>query len=246
MRGEVLKTGSLAAPGLILGSDGKRYNFSAAQVRSGETVSVGQAVDFIGLGDEARDIYVVQGAAAAQSPPVQAAPPVSKPAPQQAAYVPSYMAASGQANDSGELSLWGYFVRGLTRHYVKFEGRGRRKEYWGYTLFWWIFLIAAAVVDAIISGILMASSGEEMFLPLFTGLFWLGTFLPNIAIVVRRLHDNGLSGWLILIRAADMIIPFAGTLVIFVITLMDSNRLPNKHGVSPKYGPGEQVADTFV
>lgn len=239
MRGEVLELSSPARAGLILGQDGKRYNYSAGQVRSDDALTVGQAVDFIGLGDDARDIYIVsmmQAAAAPIATPGQGA--------EQNAAAPAPAYATTGALIAPELSLWGYFIRGITKHYVQFQGRGRRSEYWGYTLFWWIFLVGAVFVDIAVSLTVSGATGSEAVLPIFTILWYLGTILPNIAIVVRRLHDTGNSGWLILIRGIDAIIPLAGTLVIFIFTLLDSKRETNKHGPSPKYG--SEIVDAFA
>lgn len=239
MRGEILELSGPARAGLILGQDGKRYNYSVAQVRSDDALAVGQAVDFIGLGDDARDIYIVSTMQAAAAPIAtlgQGAEPNASPS------TPSY--ATRGALLAPELSLWGYFIRGITKHYVQFQGRGRRSEYWGYTLFWWIFLVGAIVVDIAVSLTVSASTGSEAVLPIFTVLWYLGTFLPNIAIVVRRLHDTGNSGWLILLRGIDAIIPLVGTLVIFIFTLLDSKQATNKHGPSPKYG--SEIFDAFV
>lgn len=226
MRGEVLELSGPAHAGLILGQDGKRYNYTVAQVRSDDALTVGQAVDFISLGDNARDIYIVSVMQAAAAPVA----------------APTY--ATTGALLAPELSLWGYFIRGITKHYVQFQGRGRRSEYWGYTLFWWIFLAGAVFVDIAVSLIVSGATGSEAVLPIFTVLWYLGTILPNIAIVVRRLHDTGNSGWLILIRGIDAIIPLVGTLVIFIFTLLDSKRETNKHGPSPKYG--SDIVDAFV
>lgn len=43
-------------------------------------------------------------------------------------------------------------------------------------------------------------------------LYFLGTFLPSLAIAVRRLHDTGKSGWMLLIS----LIPIVGGIVLLV------------------------------
>ena len=55
MRGQVLKADSVEGLGLILGDDGVRYNFSQAQVRDNNRLVQGHVVDFVGMGDEARE-----------------------------------------------------------------------------------------------------------------------------------------------------------------------------------------------
>ena len=48
-------------------------------------------------------------------------------------------AVSGSPASTG---LWSYFWEGITSNYANFRGRARRKEYWGFYLFWAIWLIA--------------------------------------------------------------------------------------------------------
>ena len=62
-------------------------------------------------------------------------------------------------------------------------------------------------------------------------LFLLATFLPGLALVVRRQHDIGLSGWFYLL----VLIPYVGGLIVFVFTLIPSQKHDNKWGPVP-YG----------
>ncbi|MCL2374123.1 MAG: DUF805 domain-containing protein, partial [Treponema sp.] len=80
-------------------------------------------------------------------------------------------------------SLWGYFVGGFKK-YAVFQGRARRKEYWGFFLFYIIFSFVAGGLD-------------EVLLPEFRlgdygpiSIIWLFvTFLPYLSVCVRRYHD---------------------------------------------------------
>jgi uncharacterized membrane protein YhaH (DUF805 family) len=59
-------------------------------------------------------------------------------------------------------------------------------------------------------------------------------FLPaSITVMIRRLHDIGLSGWLILL----WLIPYLGALFLFVCALIPSQAQVNKHGPIPKPRP---------
>ena len=71
------------------------------------------------------------------------------------------------------------------RNYVNFSGRARRKEYWFFVLFTFIFSIVARLLDLLIFG----PSGM-----LISGLFGLAMLLPQLAVLVRRLHDTNRSG----------------------------------------------------
>jgi uncharacterized membrane protein YhaH (DUF805 family) len=73
--------------------------------------------------------------------------------------------------------------------YATFSGRARRSEYW----FFFLFVLAASFVTGLIDIALI----DEERRPL-TGLFSLATFLPNLAVTVRRYHDIDKSGWWIL------------------------------------------------
>ena len=72
-----------------------------------------------------------------------------------------------------------------------------------------------------------AGSTEIGFVP---GLFFvLLTILPSIALTVRRLHDIGLSGWLVLL----CYVPAVGELAILVFGLMPSQVGENPWGAVP-------------
>jgi len=89
------------------------------------------------------------------------------------------------------------------RRYFDFRGRSTRAEFWWWQLFGISVSIFLAIIDAIAFAV--ESSG-----PLQT-LFGLATFIPGLALYVRRLHDIGKSGFwalwffLIYIFAAMMI-----------------------------------------
>ena len=78
------------------------------------------------------------------------------------------------------------------RKYVVFEGRARRKEYWMFTLFNVIFVIAAALLDVVLFGASPDNPTKPRYLTSLYGLF---VFLPTLTVTVRRLHDIGRSGW---------------------------------------------------
>ena len=237
MRGQVLKADGAGEPGLILGDDGVRYNYEQAQVRGDGSLAPGQKVDFIGLGDEARDIYALgpspQSAPPAPAPPVAvAAAPAAAVQPQHP-HAPARTAAPAYGGKPPSVpgdGVWTYFIRGITKNYFRFTGRARRQEYWGYTLFNVLAYIAVFILDIVLSAI---AYGGGDFVPLLTLLWFLFQIIPSIAVTVRRLHDQDLSGWLYLITW----VPYIGWLVIFVFMLIDSRPETNVHGPSPKYDP---------
>lgn len=252
MRGEVLQADGPGEVGTILGEDGQRYQYTQVQVRTGAQLVAGQTIDFVSMGSEARDIYPLAGGAANVPPPQQAAPqqaygqqPGAPPQPsyaQQAVpgYAPGMMpqAVPARQNDG----LWTYFIRCLSKNYVQFNGRARRSEYWGFALFNALFLVVAVIIDVVISIALMESTGDEIFLPIFTVLWSLGTALPGLAATVRRFHDQDLSGWLYLLS----FIPYVGGFIVLVFMFLDSKPMTNKHGSSPKYMMDDATTQAFL
>ena len=112
----------------------------------------------------------------------------------------------------------------VLKQYADFEGRARRKEYWMYTLFNMIALLVAAILDNVLG---LTRSG--FFGPVY-GLYLLATFIPGLAVGVRRLHDVDRSGWWLLLA----IIPLVGAIVLFVWAVTDGTRGSNRFGDDPK------------
>jgi len=115
-----------------------------------------------------------------------------------------------------------YFA--VLNKYAVFNGRASRTEYWMFVLFHYIILIALSFFE-IITGIF-----PETELPVLNGLYGLAVLIPIIAVVVRRLHDTGRSGWWCLI----VLIPIIGGIVFLVWTVQDSHPGENKYGPNPK------------
>jgi uncharacterized membrane protein YhaH (DUF805 family) len=174
-------------------------------------------------------------------------PPVATPLYGNTYNRPAYSAQSG-ASSGQRLTLFGYFKRALTQKYVGFEGRARRSEYWGYQLFQFIaimgFLILGMILDVTIGGVSMDTQDDSV--PYITlimlVLYVIGTFLPSLAITIRRMHDVGVSGWVYLVS----FVPYVGGLVIFVITVIDSQVGTNAYGLSPKENIDMDVLAAFT
>ena len=99
------------------------------------------------------------------------------------------------------------------RNYVNFRGRARRREFWMFTLFnTLVYLLLLAVGLVLLGAVIYKSVAEggdaaehaTAYTLAVAGLLllvygWmLATFLPGLAVRVRRLHDIGLSGkWLV-------------------------------------------------
>lgn len=66
--------------------------------------------------------------------------------------------------------------------------------------------------------------------PVVNILWVLATFIPNLALMVRRWHDIGKSAWWMFLY----LVPPVAYVVFFVWSLIDSEQ-DNAYGPSPKY-----------
>lgn len=108
----------------------------------------------------------------------------------------------------------------VLKNYVGFGGRARRKEYWMFYLFNFIIALVLAILGAFMD-----------FAIVLSYLYSLAIFIPSLAVLFRRLHDTGRSGWWFLIS----FVPLVGAIVLLVFTCQDSEAGPNKYGPNPKY-----------
>ncbi|PQJ72929.1 DUF805 domain-containing protein [Polaribacter butkevichii] len=118
-----------------------------------------------------------------------------------------------------------WYLKVLKEHYADFSGRARREEYWMFTLFNAIFSIAISVV---FTGVAIAI--EAPLLASLSYIYSLAVLVPSLAVLVRRLHDTGKSGWFFLVA----LIPIAGPIWLLVILCTDSINGANKWGENPK------------
>ncbi|HEX8378547.1 MAG TPA: DUF805 domain-containing protein [Pedobacter sp.] len=119
----------------------------------------------------------------------------------------------------------------VLKDYAVFTGRARRQEYWMFTLFHIIALIAATVLDSMLG--LSFKVGDESLMYGYIYLFYnLAVLIPGLAVLVRRLHDIGKSGWFALIA----LIPIIGAIWLIVLLCSDSNPGDNQYGPNPKEG----------
>lgn len=116
---------------------------------------------------------------------------------------------------------FGGAVRRGFKKYATFAGRASRSEYWWWTLFTTIVLVALGIPGAVL-GIESSPDGGQTPGPagvpflVAVGLFYLAILVPSIALTVRRLHDAGFSGWLILLG----LIPSVGGIILLVFAVL--------------------------
>ena len=90
----------------------------------------------------------------------------------------------------------------VLRRYSDFDSTSSRKEYWMFVLFNMVFSWLLAFIS-----------------PNASALYSILIFIPALAVTVRRLHDVGKSGWMILI----IFIPLIGPIWLLVLLLQRGN-----------------------
>ncbi|GAB5401344.1 MAG: DUF805 domain-containing protein [Aureisphaera sp.] len=135
-----------------------------------------------------------------------------------------------QEADYNMLDWW---KKVFIKNYANFEGRARRSEYWYYVLVNILIMIIPIVL--MFTGIGTYDGDSPLY---YIGLalvvlFGLASFIPSIAVAVRRLHDTGKSGWWYLIGIIP-VVSYIGGIVLFVFYCIDGDKGPNQYGPDPK------------
>ncbi len=99
---------------------------------------------------------------------------------------------------------------------VTFDGRARRSEYW------W-FQLCIFIIEAILYPLLNQQGIIYTVLSIVIAL-------ASLSVTVRRLHDIGKSGWLVLLE----LIPVIGWIILLIWMCKDSEPGENKFGPNPK------------
>ncbi len=133
------------------------------------------------------------------------------------------------------------------RKYAEFDGRSRRSEYWMFVLFNFLVTIGLGVLGGIGLAFMREAGAvvAVLFIPLV--LYVLAAIIPSVAVAVRRFHDIGKSGWMLLLLIVLGAIPFLGIVaaviqIVFLCT--DSDPGINQYGPNPKFP--EQAAGAFA
>ena len=110
----------------------------------------------------------------------------------------------------------GFFeaVGSVFSKYSEFSGRALRSEYW----YWFLFISIISLFVGIAS----------VFFPPLYFIWVIGTFLPNLTVGVRRLHDSNTSGWWILVA----LIPFVNLILIYWL-IKKGESSENRFGMPP-------------
>lgn len=159
------------------------------------------------------------------------------------------------------------FIESVTtcfKKYATFKGRARRSEYWWFWILPYVVSLGSSYlvkwkldqrseIESQIAGALFdqdkqnellaqAASVDSTFSTwgIILIILTLLLLLPSLAVLCRRLHDVGKSGWIILLNFIP-VVNIVTIIITFIFTLMDSKPEPNKYGPSPKYGLAEPL-----
>lgn len=111
-------------------------------------------------------------------------------------------------------------VKTVYSKYATFSGRATRSEYW-----WFVLFLYATILCVVLLGV--ATGIDKPFLALI-GIFVALSFIPIVALRVRRLHDIGKSGWWIFLG----FVPYIGEIILFIFSVMGSDG-ENEYGPDP-------------
>jgi uncharacterized membrane protein YhaH (DUF805 family) len=129
-----------------------------------------------------------------------------------------------------------WYLRAIAE-YANFLGRARRREYWMFALFNWVFLIVAAILDLLFGLNFQGQPYGVIYL-----VYGVIMLLPGLSVTVRRLHDIGKNGWWVLIS----LIPFVGAIWLLILLFNNGNAGDNEYGPDPKGGIPDEDRDEVV
>ena len=129
-----------------------------------------------------------------------------------------------------------WYLKVVRDNFANFNGRARRKEYWMFILFNFLIALGIGVVTGILSAI---SESLGMLGAVIYVIYAIAILIPNLAVIVRRLHATGNSGWMILIS----FIPLIGGIWLLVLMCTEGNVGPNEYGPDPKAAYPEDISN---
>ncbi|MGY6648979.1 DUF805 domain-containing protein [Wenyingzhuangia sp. IMCC45574] len=120
----------------------------------------------------------------------------------------------------------------VLKQYADFKGRARRKEYWMFVLF-------NAIIGWALQGIFLAT--DIKIFEFASMAYSLALFIPGLAVLVRRLHDIGKSGWMFFI----ILIPAVGIIWLLVLLCTNGEEGSNDYGQDPK-NPNDELEEIGI
>lgn len=159
---------------------------------------------------------------------------------------------------------FGEAVRQFYGNYVNADGRAQRSA------FWWVMLYQLIIYSVLAIVVYMAEGGDQLFAMMDSFLdgdvdaaiesdfhlgpsgvaalvvmvfFALANFLPDVMLRIRRFHDLGQSGWLVLAFIFLGVLPVVGIIADianFIWFMLRGTIGPNQYGKDP-LGPDTNI-----
>lgn len=151
-------------------------------------------------------------------------PPLDAPPP---GFGPSGFGATGGGTPETPGFVGAY--KDALSNYAKFDGRLSVGGYWR-----WVGLNIAIAVGLFALALIFTAVADTLgalFLIAYF-LYGLAVLIPGLSSAVRRLHDTGKSGWMILVA----LIPLVGSIILIVFLVQSGERTPNQYGPVPVQG----------
>ena len=120
-----------------------------------------------------------------------------------------------------------WYLKVVRDNYSNFSGRARRSEYWYFILCNALIKLALGLITV---AIIKASNTMGIIGIVLIILYSFAMVVPSLAVVVRRLHDVGKSGWFYFVS----LIPLVGPIWILVLFCTEGDRGSNQYGPDPK------------
>jgi len=128
---------------------------------------------------------------------------------------------------------FGEAIKHGLRDWLVYRGRASRSAYWWFILFTVLVSVALDVIVLVIAGTTDMAAASVLITVLFVVIVVLYVVvavclgLAELALLVRRLHDSGRSGWWVLIG----LVPLAGPIMLLVFTLSEGTPGPNRYNL---------------
>jgi uncharacterized membrane protein YhaH (DUF805 family) len=160
---------------------------------------------------------------------------------EESSFEPTYQSEPLGASDPRDLTLplygatFGQAIARFFRSYARFSGRASRSEYWC------VQLAVAAVAIFCVAIVAVAGDpsalGRMSLVPV--AVFVLVCALPSWALLVRRLHDADLSGWMCLL----LLLPYIGSVLAIVFGVLPPKPLGERFDRRDDYADDDDYDD---
>lgn len=100
---------------------------------------------------------------------------------------------------SGERSIFFYMFKCLFLRYFSIKGRASRKEFWG-------FVLLTVMAEMLVFYLFFMQSEDYLRLVYWLNVISIVTLAPTVAVIIRRVHDFGKSGWWLFVPTPRIIL----------------------------------------